>query len=247
MTSLARGLAVIRGFAGDDRTLSIAQLSERTGLSRAAVRRCLYTLAKLGYVSVAGRHDYALQPKLLGLGQAYLASTPLVVTAQPHLDEVSETVGESCSLAILDGDDILYLARSVSSRIISVTLNVGSRLPAYCTSIGHVLLAALPQEALSSYLSHVTLHSYTPQTIHSANALRKVLEDVRRNGYGIADQQMESGVRSIAVPVRDSRGQVVAGINVIVQTGRRTLREMKSACLPALERASLAIGAQLVN
>jgi IclR family pca regulon transcriptional regulator len=246
MTSLARGLAVIRGFSNQRRHMSIAQLSQATGISRASVRRCLYTLAQLGYVSSADGRVYALQPKLLGLGHAYLSSTPLVVLAQPYLDRVSEAVHESCSLASLDGDDILYLARSISSRVISVTLNVGNRLPAHCTSIGQVLLASLTGVELKAYLERVKFVRYTDRTITSGARLREVLAQVRESGYAIADQQMELGVRSIAVPVCNVRATVVAGINVILQTARGSVRDMKTLYLPHLQRAARDLGAQLV-
>lgn len=246
MASLARGLEVISGFSRDKRRMSIAQLSHKTGISRAAVRRCLYTLRELGYVSSEDGRHYSLQPKLLGLGYAYLSSTPMVVVAQPFLDRVSEAVSESCSLGTLDGEDILYLARSVTSRIISVTLNVGSRLPAYCTSIGLVLLAHLPERGLDEFLSNVELKPFTERTITSRQKLREQLEQVRQQGYAVADQLMEIGVRSIAVPVHNAAGTVVAGMNVIVQAGRVSLREMRTLYLPPLQTAALDLGAQLV-
>ncbi len=246
MTSLARGLAVIRGFSSETRHMTIAQLSQKTGIPRAAVRRCLYTLARLGYVASADGRSFALRPKLLGLGHAYLSSTPLVVTAQPFLDRVSDAVNESCSLAILDGDDILYVARSLTSRIISVNLNVGSRLPAHCTSIGHVLLANLPERALDDYLSRADLHPYTERTIVDPEKLRQHLAGVREADYAIADQLLEPTVRSIAVPVRNAVGTIVAGMNVIVQARRITLRDLKTLCLPPLQAAARELGAQLV-
>jgi IclR family pca regulon transcriptional regulator len=246
MASLARGLAVIRGFSREKRHMSIAQLSHKTGIPRAAVRRCLYTLARLGYVATMDGRNYSLRPKLLGLGHAYLSSTPLVVTAQPFLDRVSDEVNESCSLATLDGEDILYLARSVSSKIISVTLNVGSRLPAYCTSIGHVLLANLPPSELDRYLSEVKLMPFTERTITDREKLREQLHAVRQAQYAIADQLMELGVRSIAVPVKNAAATVVAGMNVIVQAGRVSLRDMRTLYLPPLQAAAAELAAQLV-
>jgi IclR family pca regulon transcriptional regulator len=246
MTSLARGLAVIRGFSSAKRYMTIAQLSAKTGIPRAAVRRCLYTLARLGYVAAEDGRNFALRPKLLGLGHAYLSSTPLVVTAQPFLDEVSEQIDESCSLAILDGDDILYVARSVTSRIISVNLNVGGRLPAYCTSIGYLLLAHLPEPELDDYLAHVDLQPHTERTVTDPGKLRQQLAVVRDAGYAIADQLMETSVRSIAVPVRNAAGTVVAGMNVIVQAGRVTLRDMRTLYLPPLQAAARELGAQIV-
>jgi IclR family pca regulon transcriptional regulator len=245
MTSLARGLAVIRGFTEQRRKLTIAQVSERTGLPRAAVRRCLYTLEKLGYVAAEG-HTFALRPKMLTLGHAYLSSTPLAVSAQPFLDHVGDAVGESCSLAILDGDEILYLARSVTSRIMSVTLNIGSRLPAYCTSIGYVLLAHLPEPELDAYLARVEFQPFTERTITSPEKLRETLQVARSAGYAIADQEMELGIRSIAVPVSDTSGKVVAGINVIVQAARVSVRQMKTQYLPQLEGAARELGALLL-
>jgi IclR family pca regulon transcriptional regulator len=247
MTSLARGLDVIRGFSREQRHMSVAQLAQKTGISRAAVRRCLYTLGQLGYVATLDGRSYSLKPKLLGLGHAYLSSTPLVVSAQPFLDRVSEAVNESCSLATLDGEDILYLARSVTSRIISVTLNVGSRLPAHCTSIGYVLLAHLPPAELDAFLRNVVLKPYTERTVTSPEKLRDQLEQVRQLDYAVADQLMEVAVRSIAVPVRNAAGRVVAGINVIVQTGRVSLRDMRTLYLPHLQAAARELGAQLVS
>jgi IclR family pca regulon transcriptional regulator len=246
MTSLARGLAVIRGFSREKRHMTIAQLSHKTGIPRAAVRRCLYTLQRLGYVSSEDGRNFFLRPKLLGLGHAYLSSTPLVVTAQPFLDRMSDAVNESCSLAILEDDDILYVARSLTSRIISVNLSVGSRLPAYCTSIGLVLLAHLPPEALKAYLARVELKRFTDRTITARTALLQLLEEVRSQDYAVADNMMEIGVRSIAVPVRDTAGAVVAGMNVIIQSGRGTVREMKTLHLPHLQAAAAELSAQLV-
>jgi IclR family pca regulon transcriptional regulator len=246
MTSLARGLAVMRGFSQEQRRVSIAQLSQKTGIPRAAVRRVLYTLSRLGYVgSEDGRH-YALQPRLLSLGHAYLSSTPLVAAVQPYLDRVSETVDESCSLATLEGDDILYLARSVTSRIISITLNVGSRLPAYCTSIGQVLLAERPPSELDAYLARVRITRFTDRTPASASALDALLAQVRENGYALAVEQMEIGVMSVAVPIRNITGRTVAGINVIAQTGRGSPDDLVVQCLPHLKAAAAALSTQLL-
>lgn len=245
MASLARGLEVMRGFSREKRQMTIAQLAHKTGIPRASVRRCLYTLSQLGYVSSEDGRNYALRPKVLGLGHAYLSSTPLVVTAQPFLDRVSDAVNESCSLATLDGEDILYLARSVTSRIISVTLNVGSRLPAHCTSIGYVLLANLPPRELDQWLDAAELKAFTERTVTSREKLREELARVREQDYAVADRLMELAVRSIAVPVRDAAGTVVAGINVIVEAGRVSLRDMRSMYLPPLQAAAAELGAQL--
>lgn len=167
MTSLARGLAVVQAFQERKRHLTIAQISHRTEIPRAAVRRCLHTLIKLGYATTDGR-TYSLLPKVLTLGHAYLSSTPLAVSAQPYLDRMSEQLHEACNMATLEGDDILYIARSATTqRLISVDLSVGGRLPAYCTSMGRILLAALDDTSLGEYLDHAELVAKTSRTIHT--------------------------------------------------------------------------------
>ncbi len=241
MSSLARGLAVMAAFEDRRRRPTIADLSRKTGIPRAAVRRCLHTLECLGYVE-SEDHSYALLPKVLNLGHAYLASAPVAFAAQPALDRVSEAVGESCSLAVLEGDDILYVARSIASRILSVNLNIGSRLPAYCTSIGHVLLADLAPDALAAYLARTRFVRYTDRTAASVGEVAHLLDAVRRNGYAIADQQMEIGIRSVAVPVRNAFGAVIAGVNVITQTSRVSLRDLRTKVLPHLRNAADDLG-----
>ena len=243
MTSLARGLAVIRGFSHQRRKMSIAQLSMRTGIPRAAVRRCLYTLMKLGYVNAEDGGTFALRPQILSLGHAYLSSVPLVMAAQPVLDGVSATTHESCSLAIMDGDEILYVGRSSSStRIMSIDLGIGSRLPAHCTSMGRVLLANLEPDALAAYLRRVKLAPYTNRTIVSKDKLVETLNDVREAGYALVDQELEIGLRSIAVPVRDYRARVAAAINISVQAPRVSIVEMEKTFLPPLRRAAEELG-----
>ena len=243
MTSLARGLAVIRGFSQQRRKMSIAQLSLRTGIPRAAVRRCLYTLAKLGYVGAEDGGTFALRPQILSLGHAYLSSVPLVMAAQPILDQVSATTHESCSLAIMDGDEILYVARSSSSkRIMSIDLGVGSRLPTHCTSMGRVLLAHLTDDELASYLRRIKLAPYTNRTIVSKEQLTRTIVGVRDAGFAIVDQELEIGLRSIAVPVKDYRGRVAAAINISVQAARVSGAEMEKAFLPPLRNAADELG-----
>jgi len=243
MTSLARGLAVIRGFSQQRRKMSIAQLSLRTGIPRAAVRRCLYTLGKLGYVASDDGRAFALRPQILSLGHAYLSSVPLVMAAQPVLDQVTEAIHESCSLAILDGDEILYVARSSASmRIMSIDLGVGSRLPAYCTSMGRVLLAGMAADALAAFLRRVKLVPYTARTIVARDALAQAIESTRHEQFALVDQELEIGLRSIAVPVTDFRGNVAAAINVSVQATRVSGADMERTFLPALRAAAAELG-----
>lgn len=245
MTSLARGLAVINAFQERKRHLTIAQISHRTEIPRAAVRRCLYTLMKLGYVTTDGR-TYSLLPKVLTLGHAYLSSTPLAVSAQPHLDRLSEQLHEACNLATLEGEQILYIARSaVPQRLISVDLSVGSRLPAYCTSMGRVLLAALDDDALQEYLQQAELQAKTSRTLHSPEALWECLMQVRQQGWCIVDQELEQGLRSLAVPVRDSSGRVLAAMNVSTHAGRATIADLEKRFLPLMLGACRELSQQL--
>ena len=229
MTSLARGLAVIHAFQERKRHLTIAQISHRTEIPRAAVRRCLHTLIKLGYATTDGR-TYSLLPKVLTLGHAYLSSTPLAVTAQPILDRLSDQLHEACSMATLEGDEVLYVARSATpQRLISVDLSVGSRLPAYCTSMGRILLAALDDAALDDYLEHANLQIKTSRTLHTPEAIRGSIAEIRQKGWVIIDQELEVGLRSLAVPLKDSAGQVLAALNVGTHASR-SLRHASCRC-----------------
>lgn len=245
MASLARGLRVIRAFSEHRRQLTISQISQSTGLSRAAVRRCLYTLVTLGYMS-EDDHRFSLRPQVLTLGHAYLSSTPLAAVAQPYLDAVSRTLRESCSAAILDGDDIVYICRSAENRILSISLFVGTRLPAYCTSMGQVLLAHLPEPAWEAYLARAKLVERTDRTITTVAKLRKAIDKVRANGHAMLDQELEVGLRSIAVPVRDARGAVVAAINVGAHASRVTLADMRARFLPELQLCANVLGQVLL-
>ncbi len=246
MTSLARGLAVIRAFSQQRRHLTIAQLSQRTGIPRAAVRRCLYTLAKLGYVAADDARGYSLRPGILALGHAYLSSTPLATIAQPLLDHISSALHESSSMAVLEGDEILYIARSTTTtRLMSIDLGLGSRLPAYCSSMGRVLLASLAGAELDAYLSRVKLTRLTHRTVTSAAELKRVLDEVRRHGFSVVDQELEIGLRSIAMPVIDPSGRVIAAINVGTQSARVSVSEMEGKFLPQLQHAARELSALL--
>jgi IclR family pca regulon transcriptional regulator len=237
MTSLARGLAVVRAFSDQRRSLTIAQISHRTGIPRAAVRRCLYTLKQLGYAD-SEANNFTLKPKILTLGYSYLSSTPLTISAQPCLNNISRTLNESCSLAVLDDNEVLYVSRSATSRIMSVALNTGSRLPAYCTSLGRVMLAHMPEESLDAYLSKVKLKALTPRTVVSVKRLKEILAEVRRAGYVVVEEELEVGLRSIAVPVRGASGNVLAALNIGAQATRVTKKQMEEEFLPILLRGA---------
>jgi IclR family pca regulon transcriptional regulator len=237
MTSLARGLAVLRAFSDQRRSLTIAQISHRTGISRAAVRRCLHTLCALGYAEADGAL-FSLQSKVLTLGYSYLSSTPLTVSTAPYLNAISRRLDESCSLAVLQDDEILYVARSATSRIMSVSLNTGSRLPAYCTSMGRVLLAQLSPAELDAYLGRVKLQAYTDKTVVATQRLRGLIDEARACGYALNDQELELGLRSLAVPVRGAAGNVLAALNVGVPAARVSAAYMVEVFLPVLREGA---------
>jgi len=211
--SLARGLKVIESFDGKKDGITAADAAKHTGLSRAAVRRLLITLEMLGYAESRGRL-YRLRSRVLGLGFSFISSTSLIAAAQPVLDHITETIHESSSMSVLDGDDIVYVARSSVHRVMSVDLSIGSRLPAYCTSMGRVLLAGLPDEELARYMERIRPKARTPKTITSKSQLRDIILRVRRAGYALVDEELESGLRSMAVPVCNRQGRTVAAINI---------------------------------
>ena len=245
VTALARGMLVLQAYSERRRRLSIADVSRVTGIARATVRRSLYTLEKMGFVGCDESRRYFLRSKVLTFGHAYVAATPLALSAQPVLDRCSDLLRESCSLAVLEGDEIIYLARSRSSNVMSPVLNVGKRIPAHCTSIGLVLLAHLPDDRLNEYLAKVRLRMYAPNSITSREKLRAVLNGVRDSGFAIADRLMESRV-SLGVPVQDNAGSVVAGINVIFPGGVMTEREIATRFLVPLQNAAHELGMVLM-
>jgi IclR family pca regulon transcriptional regulator len=245
MTSLARGLLVIQSFTPQHPQMTISQLAVKTGLSRAAVRRCLYTLTKLGFAGAEDGSRYALRPRMLTLSNTYAASNSLSSAAQPILERMSAMLRESFSVATLDGDDIVYIARTTVSRVMSVDLHIGSRLPAYCTSMGRVLLAYLPVEQLEQYLARVVLTPHTTRTITSVEKLRLSLRNVRRNGYALCDQEFEVGLRSLAVPVYSPTGRVVATVNLSGHAPRMPVFDMQTRFLPHLRNAATELGAFL--
>jgi IclR family transcriptional regulator, pca regulon regulatory protein len=232
MSSLARGLAVLRCFADERRPMTISQASRLTGLSRPAVRRCLHTLVRLGYVAQEEQH-YTLRPQVLALGYAYLSSSSLAVRAQPLLDQLRDELHESCSLGVLENDDVYYVARAEASRIMSIALRVGSRLPLYCTSMGRILLSGQSRDSQQAYLRRVKLIAHTTRTIVDSSALLEIFAETANKGYAIVDQELEKGLRSIAVPVRGPKG-VVAALNVGTQASRASTSDLRIRYLPHL-------------
>ncbi|MEV0617307.1 IclR family transcriptional regulator C-terminal domain-containing protein [Nonomuraea sp. NPDC050404] len=244
--SLARGLAVIRAFSAAEPELTLSQVARATGLSRAAARRFLLTLADLGYVRSDGRL-FSLTPRVLELGYAYLSGLSLPEVADPHLERLAAEVRESASVAVLDGEDVVYVARVATARIMRVSISIGTRFPAYCTSMGRVLLAALPGEALETYLERAALRRLTSRTIVLPAALRAELAEVRGRGWAMVDQELEEGLRSIAAPIRDRTGRTVAAVNVSTHATRTSLQAVRRDLLPPLLATAGKIEADLAS
>ncbi|MFE4855828.1 IclR family transcriptional regulator C-terminal domain-containing protein [Streptomyces sp. NPDC056670] len=242
--SLARGLTVITAFGPGRAELTLSAVAEATGLPRATARRALITLHHLGLVAAEGR-AFRLTPRVLALGCPPLSRTTLSDIAAPHLAALVRTVHDSASLAVLDGDAIHYTARVATTRIMSVNITLGTRFPAYATAMGRVLLADLPAPQRAERLGRTALPALTPRTVTSPAVLTDVLDEVAGQGYAVVDEELEEGLRSIAVPVRDAAGRAVAAVNVAMHTTRRTLAQCRTELLPELRATAAAIEADL--
>ena len=240
--SLERGLAVIRSFDADRPEQTLSEVAASAGVTRAAARRFLLTLADLGYVRSEGRF-FSLTARVLELGFAYLSSLSLPEVAESHLEALVAEVNESSSVSVLDGDDVVYVARVPTSRIMTVVISVGTRFPAYATSMGRVLLTGLPEAELELYLGNVLLESLTPRTVASIAALRGELARVRAQGYALVNQELEDGLRAIAAPIRDRTGRVIAAVNVSAHASRTSLEVMRRDLLPPLLKTAARIEA----
>jgi len=244
--SLARGLSVITVFGRDAPEMTLSDVSRATGLTRAAARRFLLTLVDLGYMRFDGKM-FRLAPRVLDLGYAYLSSLSLTSIAEPHLEWLVKETHESSSICVLDGQDIVYVARVPTSRIMTVAINVGTRFPAYATSMGKVLLAGLDDVSLEQYLANVELAALTEHTVKTVEELRAQLLEVRQQGYALADQELEHGLRSIAAPVRNKQGRAVAAVNVSSHVSRVTKEKARRQFLPPLLKAAGDIEADLAR
>lgn len=242
--SFARGLEVLRSFGVDAPAQTLSECAERVGLTRAGARRILLTLQTLGYVEQDGRL-FRLTPRVLELGFAYLSAQPWWHLAQPVMEELTRELRESSSAAVLDGSDIVYVVRVPAHRIMSINLGVGTRLPAYCTSMGRVLLAALPEDERARRVAGMTLAARTPHTVTQADELLDVLARVRRQGWALIDQELELGLLSLAAPIRDRSGRVVAAVNVSGQAQHTTVDHMLSHYLPRLQATADRISAMM--
>ncbi|MGH9087931.1 MAG: IclR family transcriptional regulator [Acidimicrobiales bacterium] len=235
--SLERGLAVIRAFGPERSRLTLTEVAHATGLTRAAARRFLLTLTELGYVRSDGR-EFSLRPRVLELGYAYLSGMSLPEVAQPHMEELVARVRESSSISVLDGNDVVYVVRVPTSRIMTVAISIGTRFPAYCTSMGRVLVAEKPGAELDRYLGEVELVPRTRRTVTDPAALRCILGEVRHQGYALVEQELEDGLNSIAVPIRDGGKSVVAAMNVSANALRVDRARLVGDVLPALRETA---------
>jgi IclR family pca regulon transcriptional regulator len=241
--SLARGLAVIRAFDAENPRLSSSEVARRAGIPRAAAGRFLRTLETLGYVRGDGRL-YALTPRVLELGFSYLSALSLPEIVQPHLEALSHRVDESVSAAVLDGADIVYIARVATRRIMSVRITIGTRFPAYATSMGRVLLAGMPDAARAALLAASTPAHLTDKTLTGAD-LTAELDRVRAQGWAMVDGELEPGLRSIAAPVHGRDGEIVGALNVSTSTNRVDVTRVRDVYLPALRETAAAVDAEL--
>ena len=234
MATLAKGLAVLGCFGKQHPTMTLSQAAAAANLSRATARRILRTLAELGYVKQQGR-DFALSPNILKLGFAYLATQSWIDHAQPLLKELSERLHESTSAAILEGSEIVYVVRVQTRRIMSASITVGSRLPAFHTALGRVLIGYLDEAEIWRRLKSLRIEAYTPSTITDLQALFDRVRDDREQGFAIVDEELERGLRALAVPVLDRSGQAIGAINLSTHSARTTRNEMRDHFLPALK------------
>lgn len=244
--SLDRGLAVIRAFSRERPRLTLSDVARETGLTRAAARRFLLTLEALGYVGSDGR-QFFLRPRVLELGFAYLSSASFTEVAQDHLERLADQLHESCSASVLDLPDIVYIARASTSRIMTISLAVGARLPAYCTSMGRVLLANLSPEELERYLLTTRFLPLSERTVTDPDLIRAEVQRVRERGWALQDQELEGGVRSVAMPVHGPDGSVIAAVNVSAHASRVPLETLTGEFLDALRLTAAAIDRDLAH
>ena len=236
-----RSFAIIRAFGQRRQVLSQAQVAELTGLSRATTRRFLLTMEALGYVGRDGRNSFFLRPKVLDLGYAYLSSMSLWDVAREQMEFLVAQVRESSSASVLDETDIIITARVQTQRIMTVLVEIGTRLPAHATSMGRVLLADLPSAALDDYFGKVVPERLTPRSITSEQELRVILKTVASQGWCLLDEELEEGVRSLAVPLHDKQGTVIAAMNVCAHASRVSADRMQEEFLPALLQAAATV------
>ncbi|WP_407149876.1 IclR family transcriptional regulator C-terminal domain-containing protein [Bradyrhizobium sp. ORS 86] len=235
--SLERGLEIIRAFDRDHSSLTISDAARRTGLSRGVAQRFLLTLSDLGYASFDGK-SFTLRPKVLDLGFAYLASQNMWETVEPFVEEVVNELNESCTVGVLEWPDVIYVARVQARRVVNAALSVGSRIPAHASSLGHIVLGGLDPIALDGLLRKAKLAKRTANTIIDPARLKKAILLARQRGWALGDQEFEEGVRSVAVPLFDRHGAIVAAMKVVAPTNRASIEDLQKRFLPVLQHAA---------
>ena len=238
--SFARGLAVIRAFNAERPAQTLTDVAAATGLTRAGARRILLTLQTLGYVEADGRL-FRLTPRILDLGFAYLTSMPFWNVAEPVMENLSAQVHESCSAAVLDRTEIVYVLRVPTHKIMTINLSIGSRLPAYCTSMGRVLLSALDDTQLDATLDASNIRAYTSRTVTDKQELKSAIAQARRQGWAIVDQELEGGLISLSAPIRNRQGRVIAAMNISGNAQRASAKQMVKAFLEPLQQAAQSV------
>lgn len=244
MAGLAKGLAVLEAFGPETPRLTISDAARATGLSRAAARRCLMTLVEAGYLAFDEKF-FTPTPRVVRLGAVYAEAVPLPQLAGPHLLALREALDESVSLAVMEGDESLFVARSEVSRVFSAGVRVGARLPLYASATGYVLLAGLDENALDAYLERVEMVACTPRTIVDPGRLRERIAQVREEGVAVSDEELEVGLFALAVPVRDSRGDMVASISVSAAAARLDVADFRDRCARVMRQHADQLGRQL--
>lgn len=237
VNSFARGLEVIRAFSRHKPRMTLSEVAQQTDLTRAAARRFLLTLVREGYADTDGKYFY-LRPKVLELGFSILSSMSIWELAQPIMARVTERLNESCSASLLDGDDIVYVARAMSKRVVNIAPTIGGRLPAYCTSTGRVLLSGLNDEEFTRYLEKANLEKLTPETVTAKGQLRKLVEETRRQGWSFVKDELELGLYSISVPLHSRSGAIAAALSIGCPSARTSPEDMRKRFLPELLQAA---------
>ncbi len=246
MGGLAKGLGCCVLFHARRPHMTLSEIAARAGLPAATARRCLNTLEELGYVTRNGR-QFLLRPRVLEIGAVYLESMDIESLTRTHLEEMARETGDSAALSVLSGTNIVYVARASARTVIRMEAHVGSQLPAYATSMGRVLLAGLTPETLATYFATAKLESLTPKTVTSRVELERLLVEVRRNGYSLVEEELASGVVSLAVPVYDNSSRVVAALNISTHSRQASAADLVASRLATLQRVSKAITAEMTN
>jgi len=242
LQGLERGLAVIEAFSEDEPAMTLSTVARRTGITRASARRILLSLEELGYVkSTDGR--FSLSPRILRLGWSYFGSLKLWELAQPLMEELAAELEETCSATTLDLPDIVFVARAPGPRIMTMSLSVGSRLPAYATAMGRVLLAGLDDDSIERHLASTSLEALTPRTVTDPQLLLETVREARSRGWALVDEELELGLRSLSVPLRVSDGRLAGALNICAATSRISVAEMERRFLPAMQRKACAVSA----